>query len=232
MSPRETNQPADQDRSPNGAGPTSVGDLYRARQDSVDFLDVPRMGFAMVDGRGAPGGADFTCAVQALFAVSFGAHFGLSRSGGRTASKVMPLEALWWIEGPDAARLMERLAMGGAGPEPADQERWHWRAMMMQLPPIDGEAVMAAVGAAKARQDTPALDAVRFEEWEEGPSAQIMHVGPYGEEQRDIAVLHKALAEHGYHPRGRHHEIYLSDPRRTAPERLRTILRHPYAVAD
>ena len=231
MSPRETHPPAHQDPPADQPRPTAVGHLYCARADNVDFVDVPQMGFAVVNGRGAPGGPEFAAAVQALFAVSYGAHFGLPRSSGNTAPKVMPLEALWWIEDPDAAQLMERLAMGGAGPQTADQQRWHWQAMMAQLPPIGAKEVMAAVGAAKSRRSTSALDEVRFEEWEEGPSAQIMHIGPYGEEQRDIAVLHQALAEHGYHPRGRHHEIYLSDPQRTAPHLLRTILRHPYAPA-
>jgi len=204
--------------------------FQKARRDRVDFVDVPEFAFAMVDGRGAPGGAEFTAAIQALFATSYGAHFAVRAANG-WAPKMMPLEALWWIEGPDAARLMERLAMGGPGPTPGDQARWHWRAMIMQPSPVDDRAVQAAIARAKAANDSPVLGSVRYERWAEGPSAQIMHVGPYSDEQKDIAVLHAALAEHGYRPRGRHHEIYLGDPRRSAPEKLRTILRHPYVTA-
>ena len=204
---------------------------YLARRGAVDFVDVPDVGFAMVDGRGAPGGEEFSDAIQALFAASYGAHFALRKANG-WAPRIMPLEALWWIEGPDAALLMERLAMGGAGSSLADQGRWHWRAMIMQLPPVDGTAIQAALTRAKTTKTSPpALDAVRYERWTEGPSAQILHVGPYSDEQADISILHAALAEHGYRPRGRHHEIYLGDPRRCAPERLRTILRHPYLAS-
>lgn len=209
---------------------TSVERLYRASRGRVDFVDVPELGFARIDGRGAPGGEEFTAAVQALFAASYAAHFAAKKANG-WAPKMMPLEALWWIEGPDAAMLMERLAMGGPGPLPADQGRWHWRAMIMQLPPVDAAVIQAAVSRTRAVKPSPALDAVRYERWAEGPSAQMMHVGPYSDEQKDISFLHAALAEHGYRPLGRHHEIYLGDPRRSAPERLRTILRHPYAVS-
>jgi hypothetical protein len=233
MIARETGK-ADHLNQAHGAVDPAISRLYRARRNRVDFVEVPQMGFAMVDGRGAPGGPEFTAAVQALVAVSYGAHLSLSRTEG-DAPKVMPLEALWWIEGPDAALLMERLAMGGPGPVPEDQRQWHWRAMIMQLPPIDAAAVVQAVGGAKAKNNaknnTGALESVRYEQWAEGPSAQIMHTGPYGEEQPDIAMLHQGIAEHGYRPRGRHHEIYLGDPRRSAPDRLRTILRHPYAAA-
>ena len=230
MAPRGTGMTEDPLHAPDLAGGPGVAALYRARRDRVDFIDVPELGFAVVDGRGAPGGQDFTDAIQALFAASYGAHFAIKKALG-WAPKMMPLEALWWIEGPDPARLMERLAMGGPGPGPADQSRWHWRALVMQLEPVDAAAIDDAVARAKAKKGSPALDAVRYERWAEGPSAQIMHVGPYSDEQKDISVLHQALAEHGYHPRGRHHEIYLGDPRRSAPERLRTILRHPYTTS-
>jgi len=103
--------------------------------------------------------------------------------------------------------------------------------MIMQLPPIDAVTVEAAVTEAKAKKPLASLDAVRFERWAEGPCAQIMHVGPYATESANIVVLHRAIAEHGSRPRGRHHEIYLGDPRNSAPEKLRTILRQPIESA-
>jgi len=86
-------------------------------------------------------------------------------------------------------------------------------------------------GRAVAQKDLPTLDEVRFESWKEGRSAQVLHVGPYVEEAPTIALLHDTIDSAGWRPRGRHHEIYLSDARRSAPERLRTILRHPVEPA-
>lgn len=230
MTLQATGKPDDPLATPQTTTAAPVERGYVARRGAVDFVDIPDAGFAMVDGRGAPGGQEFSDAIKALFTASYGAHFALKKASG-WAPRMMPLEALWWIEGPDAAMLMERLAMGGAGSSPADQVRWHWRAMIMQLPPVDGTTIEAALTRAMATKKSPALEAVRYERWTEGPSAQIMHVGPYSDEQKDISILHAALAEHGYRPRGRHHEIYLGDPHRCAPERLRTILRHPYVAS-
>jgi hypothetical protein len=97
----------------------------------------------------------------------------------------------------------------------------------MQLAPIDAAVIDAAAVEAKAMKDFASLSAVRYERWAEGTSAQIQHIGPYATEPASIMALHTAIAEHGSTPRGRHHEIYLGDPRTAAPERLRTILRQP-----
>ena len=97
----------------------------------------------------------------------------------------------------------------------------------MQLAPIDAVMIEQAITEAKAKRDIASLSALRYERWAEGPSAQIMHIGPYATEHAGIVALHKAIAEHGSTPRDRHHEIYLGDPRTAAPETLRTILRQP-----
>jgi len=109
----------------------------------------------------------------------------------------------------------------------SDRDQWHWRAMIVQLAPIDAAVIEAAIIEAKAKKDIASLSAVRYERWAEGPSAQIMHIGPYATETASIVALHAAIAEHGSTPRGRHHEIYLGDPRTATPEKLRTILRQP-----
>jgi len=158
--------------------------------------------------------------------VSYGAHFTLKRATG-TAPRVMALEALWWVDGAEAQSIMERIAMGEGGMEESDRDLWRWRAMIMQLPPIDGAMIEQAIGEAKAKKEIAALDHLRYEHWTEGPSAQIMHIGPYATEQVSIVALHQAIADQGLRPRGRHHEVYLGDPRTSAPERLRTILRQP-----
>ena len=97
----------------------------------------------------------------------------------------------------------------------------------MQLAPIDATVIQQAIVDARAKKDIASLSALRYERWTEGLCAQIMHIGPYASEPASVVALHKAIAELGSMPRCRHHEIYLGDPRSSAPESLRTILRQP-----
>jgi hypothetical protein len=207
-------------------GDPSIDALYTVRKGRVEFVDVPELAFLVIDGHGAPDGEAFHDAVQALYSVSYGAHFALKKATG-DAPRVMALEALWWVEGADAQATMERIAAGEARMDESDREQWHWRAMIMQLAPIDEAVVEAAILGARAKKDIASLSAVRYEHWAEGRSAQILHIGPYATELASILALHTAITEHGSTPRGRHHEIYLGDPRTSAPENLRTILRQP-----
>jgi len=188
--------------------------LYKVRRGVVEFVDVPELAFAVVVGRGEPEGSAFSEALQALFAVSYGAHFLVKKEAG-VATRVMPLEALWWVPGVTGADAMT-----------APKERWAWQAMIMQPAPIDASVVERAVDQAQEK-GLAGAGSVRFERWTEGPCAQVMHVGPYGEEGPTIQRLHAAIETAGCRPRGRHHEIYLGDPRRSAPQKLRTILRQP-----
>jgi hypothetical protein len=211
-------------------GDPLIDALYEVRKGKVEFVDVPELAFVVVDGGGDPGGDAFSDAVQALYAVSYGAHFAVKKAG-RAAPRVMSLEALWWVEGADAQATMERFAAGEASIGESDRDTWRWRAMILQLPPIDEDVIVAAVAEARTKKDIASLDALRVERWTEGPSAQIMHIGPYSTEAAGVVALHAAIAEHGLRPRGRHHEIYLGDPRTSAPDRLRTILRQPVEPA-
>ena len=212
-------------------GDPVVDGLYTVRKGMVEFVDVPEFGFVAVDGEGAPGGQGFTDALEALYAVSYGVHFAVKKAIG-DAPRVMPLEALWWVEGADAQATMERIASGTAKMEESDRSQWRWRAMINQLPPIGEPEIEAAVNDAKAKKSLTALDSVRYLRWAEGPCAQIMHIGPYRTEQVSVIALHQAIAGRGFQPRGRHHEIYLGDPRKAAPEKLRTILRQPIESAS
>jgi hypothetical protein len=127
------------------------------------------------------------------------------------------LEGLWWgdEERPSLADLQ------------ADRDAWSWR-MMIALPDdVTAVEVAAAVESAARKRPSPAAGRVRLERFEEGLAAQIMHHGPYSEEAPTIERLHAWVEEQGYELRGRHHEIYLGDPRRAAPERLKTVIRHP-----
>ena len=208
----------------------SFESLLKVRQGALDFVDIPEFGFAAVIGSGPPGGPEFTDAIQALYSVSYGAHFLLKKERGE-APRVMPLEAQWWVDDPGERDLFTAVALGQAAVADSDRARWRWQAMIMQAAPIDAEVVARALTQAQARKPVPGLERLRYVRWAEGLSAQLPHIGPYEAEAPSIARLHDGIAAAGYRPRGRHHEIYLGDPRRSAPDRLRTILRHPVAPA-
>jgi len=140
-------------------GDPSIDALYKVRKGRVEFADVPELAFLVIDGRGAPEGEAFHNAIQALYSVSYGAHFALKKATG-DAPRVMALEALWWVEGADAQATMERIAVGEARMDESDREQWHWEAMIMQLPPIDEAVVEAAILEAKAKKDIASLSAV------------------------------------------------------------------------
>jgi hypothetical protein len=214
----------------NTTGDPLIDGLYVARRGTVEFVDVPELGFVAVDGEGPPGGDAFRNAIQALYSVSYGAHFALKKSSG-AAPRVMPLEALWWVEGAAAQATMRRIAAGEASMVDSDRDQWRWRAMIVQLPPIGPALTEQAITDARTKKGIAALDVLHYMRWAEGPSAQIMHVGPYASEQTTLVALHQAIADSGMRPRGRHHEIYLGDPRTSAPAKLRTILRQPVGPA-
>jgi len=211
-------------------GDPQIDALYKVRKGRVEIIDVPELFYLQVEGRGAPEGDGFAEAMRALYAVSYGAHFAVKKAGG-DAPRVMPLEAQWWAEGDDAQATMERIASGTAAMDESDRTAWCWRAMIVQLPPIDAEVIDAAIENARKSKPLDALDALTYDRWAEGPSAQLMHIGPYATESVSVVALHTAIHERGLRPRGRHHEIYLGDPRTSAPEKLRTILRQPVEAA-
>lgn len=191
--------------------------LYAARGEA-EIVDVPDLAFLMIDGRGDPNTSKaYRDALEALFTVAYTAKFMVKREPDGINFKVMPLEGLWWSD--DGSR-----ADGGSKAD------WNWRMMIMQPQEVRPEIVAGALEGARARRALPALEEVRLEHFEEGPAAQVLYVGPYAGEGDAIAELHSFIEERGYTPRGRHHEIYLRDPRRTAPELLNTIIRQPIAA--
>jgi hypothetical protein len=207
-----------------------VARLHHARPDSVDIVDVPDLGYFMVDGRGAPDGAEFGATVQALYSVSYTAHFLLKEERGE-APAVRPLEALWWVGDRRQPELAETIAPGAGLLGDTDRDRWQWRAMICQPDGVTAELAQRAIARACGRKLLAAGDRVRFERWAEGRCAQTLHVGPYADEGPSMVRLHRGIELAGCRPHGRHHEIYFSDPRRTAPERIRTLLRQPVVDA-
>jgi hypothetical protein len=191
-------------------------DLYLPGREPR-FVEIPEMGFLMIDGEGDPNSAaSYREAIETLFAVAYTAKFMVKRGPSATEFAVMPLESLWWA--PDGS-------VFGID----DASEWRWTAMIMQPEPVTAEIVQEAGRAAGAKRSLPALERLRYERFAEGRAAQLMYLGAYKDEGPTIRALHAFIAQAGYSAAGRHHEIYLGDPRRTAPERLRTVLRQPVA---
>jgi hypothetical protein len=175
------------------------------------LVEVPEMAFLMIDGHGDPNTATaYREAIEALYAVAYTTKFAIKGSPGGVNFGVMPLESLWWT--PDA-----------------DKSEWDWTAMIMQPDPVTPEIVEAVREQVRAKKTLPALEHMRFERFDEGLSAQFTYVGPYADEGPAIQRLHEFIAAEGFARAGAHHEIYMSDPRRTAPEKLKTVIRQPVA---
>jgi hypothetical protein len=194
-------------------------ELYNPSTRAFALLEVPPMHFLMIDGQGDPNTSQaFQEAVDALYGVAYTLKFA-SKKAGELDWVVQPLEGLWWT--------------GDMEPfTPEDKGAWRWTLMIRQPDHLTEAMVQAAMEEVKVKKDPPALPKLRFETFHEGLSVQIMHIGPYAEEAPTIAKMHAFIQEQGYAPRGKHHEIYLSDPNRTAPERLKTVLRQPIQASE
>lgn len=179
------------------------------------IVEVPAFKFLMVDGKGDPNDSmEFQGAIGALFGLSYGIHFALKKAG--VESRVRPLEALWWTDGPE-----DFIGVSSG--------KWRWTAMMMQPEEITPALLEKVRIEAERKKPNPTLSKVRLETFEEGLAAQVMHLGPYSAEKPTIERLRAFVAEQGFRPRGKHHEIYIGDPRRAAPEKLKTVVRQPVA---
>jgi hypothetical protein len=200
-------------------------DFYRVHKGRVDLVDVPELLIVAVDGEGDPYEPSFAEAIQTLYPVSYGAHFILKKRLG-AAPRVMPLEALWWVADSADQDTFTAVATGATSTENIDRQLWRWRALIVQPEPIDEAILTEAIEGVRGKASA-ALGRLRVERWHEGLCAQLLHLGPYSAEAPSIIRLHDGIEALGYRPRGRHHEIYLGDPRRSAPDQLRTILRHP-----
>jgi hypothetical protein len=177
------------------------------------LVEVPTLAYLCVDGAGDPNGPAYQEAIKCLYPVSYGVRAALKKAAVITYP-VMPLQGRWW-------------SAAGADFDERDRASWQWTAMIMQPPQVTADLVADAIATVRRKAPLDCLDRVRLSSLHEGRSAQILHVGPYDREQATIAALHSFIATSGHRISGEHHEIYLSDARRTAPEKLRTIIRYP-----
>jgi hypothetical protein len=195
-------------------------DLYKLHKDqyvtpkSPVLLTAEEATYLSVDGQGTPGGPEFTDRIGALYSVAYTVKMS-RKFAGLQDYMVCKLEALWWAGGPDASL------------ETTPQEQWHWKLLIRTPDFVEREELERAAATLIAKGKAPQADKVRMETLSEGLCVQMLHVGPYDEEPRALERMQAFAGQQGLAFHGRHHEIYLSDPRRVAPERLRTILRHP-----
>lgn len=188
--------------------------LYYASAKRIEEIDVPAFSYLMIDGEGDPNTSlSYSQAVEALFSVSYTAKFALKKGVEAVDYTVMPLEGLWWAD--DWSVFLSD-----------DRARWKWTMMIMQPDFLPDEVIKDAIDRVEKKKNLPALSKIRLEKFQEGHCAQVLHVGPFTEEGPTIERLHDYI-ESRSGCCGKHHEIYLSDIRRAAPAKWRTIIRQP-----
>jgi hypothetical protein len=192
--------------------------LYAPSAKAVSVVAVPPMNYLMIDGEGNPNTAQsYSQAVETLYGLAYAVR-PISKDAGDVYT-VMPLEGLWSFKGEANEDFIIT---------EADKDRFIWTMMILQPDHITPEMVAEAHEITRKKKPNLLLHDVRFERYHEGEAVQIMHMGPYATEGPTVARLHQHIAENGWKLSGKHHEIYLSDPRKVAPEKMKTIIRQPF----
>lgn len=193
---------------------------YSAPRGEFEVVTVPAMQFLMIDGHGDPNTSTaYHDALTTIYPVAYKLKFFSKNELGRDYA-VMPLEALWWSEDMDSFTTAR------------DKSRWDWTMMNMVPGWITADHVDAARQSIQRKGGAPALDALRLEAFGEGLAVQTLHIGSYDDEAPVLHSMHKDfIPAHSLRMTGKHHEVYLSDSRRTAVDKLKTILRQPVARA-
>ena len=197
--------------------------LYSPPSKSVVVIDIPAFNFVMIDGTMLTGqtpenSSDFQQAIGALYGASYTIKFQTKlRPENPVNYSVMALEGLWWV---DSGKF-----------DFQSTEPWHYTLMMLQPDFISPQMYQEAIQQLQKKRPNPALERLRYERFQEGLCVQTMHIGPYADEPATIQKMQDFIQQHGYRLRGRHHEIYLGDPRKANPEKLKTVLRHPIEQA-
>ena len=188
--------------------------LYQPSKAEVEFVRVPKFNYLMIDVEGDPNTSQsFQDAAQALYTVAYTLKFMIKKEKS-VDYPVMALEGLWWMDD------MSQFSM-------ADKAAWKWTLMILQPAVVTKTLFTKALKQAKEKKGFAALAKIRLEPYMEGLSVQITYIGPYSEEGPTIQMLHANARERGCELRGKHHEIYLGDPRKSKPEKLKTVIRQP-----
>ena len=190
--------------------------LYQPSRVEFTVVDVPSMQFLMVDGHGDPNvSQEYQDALEALYAVAYKVKFASKKELERDYF-VPPLEGLWWADDMEAFTTKR------------DKSAWDRTMMIMQPEWISQDMFTQACTVVESQKDLPALSKLRLETYHEGLSVQILHIGSYEDEAPTLRRMHaEFVPQNGLEMRGKHHEIYLSDPRKVPPEKLKTVLRQP-----
>jgi hypothetical protein len=187
--------------------------FYNPSAKEVSVVDVPAMNFLMIDGQGAPSSSQYMQSIEALFTVSYTLKFMVKKAQGIDYA-VMPLEGLWWVD-----NMAEFTS--------TSKDEWKWTSMIMQPNYVKEADVKSAIEQAHQKKELPAIDKVKFENFKEGLSAQIFYVGPFSEEGPTVTKIHEYIHKSGHELSGKHHEIYLNNVAKVAPEKLKTVIRQP-----
>jgi hypothetical protein len=189
--------------------------LYAPSAKEISVVRVPKLNFLSIDGKGNPNTSqEYKEAIEALFSLAFKIKFTAKKELGKDYA-VMPLEGLWWAED------MSKFSLD-------DKSSWLWKALIMQPNFITQKIYQKAVDEVKSKKNLPGLQKIKLETLEEGLSAQILYIGAYSEEKPTIEKIHQFIKDQGGSLTHKHHEIYLSDPRKTAPGKLKTVIRQPF----
>ena len=189
--------------------------LYKPSAKKVEIVEVPQMNFLMIDGEGDPNTSQsFQDAIDVLYPLSYAIKFMIKRGEIGIDYGVLPLEGLWWADDMSSFSI-------------ENKDNWKWTLMIMQPELITKETVEKATEEVRKKKNPFALPLVRFESFKEGKAAQIMHIGPFSEEGPTVEKVYSFIEDNGSQRLGKHHEIYLSDIRRAAPEKWKTIIRQP-----
>lgn len=189
---------------------------YKAKNHIIELIEVPPMRYLMIDGHGDPNTSpEFKKAIETLYPVAYKLKFASKQQLGKDYV-VMPLEGLWWSDDMNAYTTAR------------DKSKWDWTLMIMQPDWITDEMFEAAVQKVSEKDPPEKLDQLRFETLDEGLCVQTLHIGSFDDEAAILEEIHHTfIPENGLIMTMKHHEIYLSDFRKTAPDKLKTILRQP-----
>lgn len=193
-------------------------EFYSTKKNEAFFVEMPDAKYLMIDGTGDPNNSEqFGKCVEALYGVAYTIKFKAKESDNDFT--VMPLEGLWWVE--DMNLFSDK-----------KKDNWKWTLMIMMPDFVTDEMFIASKKVAFEKKKNEYINQMRFEVLKEGKCGQIVHTGSYSSETENIQKLHAFIRENGYELTGKHHEIYMSDPRKVEVDKMKTIIRQPMKQPD